>query len=430
MTDVCVLGLGHIGLPTAVALAGHGHRVVGVDINPELVAMVGRGECPSSEPGLAAALSSVVAAGCLTASSVLEDVTAFVICVPTPLGPDRRSDLSAVDAAAGAVAERLRRGNLVVLESTVPPGTTANRVAGILECASGLRAGRDFGLAHCPERVLPGNILREIEGNTRVIGGIDEASTEQAMELYSSFVAGEICATDATTAEIAKLAENIYRDVNIALANELAAITEDLGADIWDVIALANRHPRVQLHWPGPGVGGHCIPTASWHLLSATAHAGLLMKDAREINDAQPERVARAALAAAKGVEAPRIAVLGAAYKGGVGDASSTPAADVIERLMQAGAEVAVHDDRAKGFSFPLLPLHEALAGADVLLLVTDHPEFSEIDPETAARLMRGRAVFDARNCLTRSRWQEAGFTFQRLGVGRTGAPGLGARDR
>ena len=421
MVDVCVLGLGHIGLPTAVTLAGHGQRVIGVDTNPELVATVNRGECSSTEPGLAAALSSVVAAGLLTASLTPADATAFIICVPTPLGPDRRPDLSAVDAAARAVGERLRPGNLVVLESTVPPGTTANGVAGILERASGLKAGSDFALAHCPERVLPGNILREIEGNDRVIGGVNEASTGRARELYSSFVKGEMYETDATTAEIAKLAENIYRDVNIALANELAAVMEELGGDVWEVIALANRHPRVNLHWPGPGVGGYCIPIASLHLLSALGHAGPVIEGAREVNDAQPARVARAALAAVQGVDTPRIAVLGAAYKGGVGDARSTPAAEVVEALMRAGAQVAVHDDRATAFSFPLHPLHEALAGADVLLLITDHSEFREMDPEAAARLMRGRVVFDARNCLARNRWEQAGFTFHRLGVGGTG---------
>ena len=418
MSDVCVLGLGRIGLPTAVMLASHGHRVVGVDTDPAAVDAVTRGASPFDEPGIPALLQAAVAEGWLRAQGSPEPSDVFIIAVPTPVLPDKRPDMSYVRQAARAIREHLRAGNLVVVESTVPPGATAGEVAHLLE-EGGTTAGRDFSLAHCPERVLPGSVTHEIVENDRIVGGIDPRSTKRAADLYRSFVRGAIHETDATTAEMVKLSENTYRDVNIALANVLANTASRMGVDAWQMIETANRHPRVNIHRPGPGVGGHCIPVDPWFLVAAAPEEADFIRRAREVNDGQPARVANVALSALGDVKEPRAAVLGVAYKAGTSDARGTPAIEVIARLRGAGASVSVHDPHVEEFVHPLVPLQDALAGADVAIVLTEHSEYGGLEPEDVRSLMRTPMIVDACNCLDRGAWERAGFHFVRFGDGR-----------
>ncbi len=416
MSSVCVVGLGHIGLPTAVTLARHGHTVLGVDTNQALVESVRQGRTSFHEPGLSEELALAVGNGALTVGTAPAEADAYVISVPTPVDGDTPV-LTHIEDAAGAVGGVLSPGALVILESTVPPGTTAGVVRHALEATSGLRTGHDFWLAHCPERVLPGQILRELVENDRIIGGLDDEATRRAIELYRSFVTGKLVPTDATTAELVKLSENVYRDVNIALANDLAAVSEHVGADIWRVIEMANLHPRVNLHQPGPGVGGHCIPVAAHFLLAGVSVDAPVIRAARAVNASRPRRTVELARAACEGVDSPRVALLGVAYKAGVGDARATPATEIIEGLEAAGVEVRVHDPLASGFHRPLQTLDDALAGADLVLIVTDHAGFREIDPAHAATLVRRRVLLDGRNAVDLEAWRAAGFRVRRTGV-------------
>src|SRR3972149_2844585 len=282
------LGLGYIGLPPASTVATNGLQVIGVDVNRRIVDILRNGEIHIQEPGLRGLVQAAFGSGNLRVAEQPEPADAFLITVPTPLQLDKRADLTAVRAAARAIAPHLRPGNLVVLESTSPPRTTVDVVAPIL-AESGLEPGRDFSLAYSPERVLPGQILRELVENARVVGGgATRASAEAGRELYSAFVRGEIVLTDATTAEMVKLMENTYRDVNIALANEFGRLAERLGVDVWEAIALANLHPRVDILKPGPGVGGHCISIDPWFLVEAAPALSPLIDPARRANEGQP----------------------------------------------------------------------------------------------------------------------------------------------
>ncbi|HEX2171299.1 MAG TPA: nucleotide sugar dehydrogenase, partial [Dehalococcoidia bacterium] len=274
---VCVVGLGFIGLPTAAVLAA-----------------LAQGRVTIREPGLDELVADAVASGRLVGSGSPVPADVYILAVPTPIrGPaHKRADLTFIAAAVEAIASLLRPGALVVLESTSPPGTTERLVRPSLERASGLRAGRDFWLTHCPERVLPGRILHEIVHNDRIIGGIDARSAEAARDLYAGFVRGRLFLTDATTAELVKLMENTHRDVNIALANEFALVAEHLGVDVWEAINLANRHPRVQFLSPGPGVGGHCLAVDPWFVVGAAPQFTPLIAAGRAVNDAMPRHVA------------------------------------------------------------------------------------------------------------------------------------------
>jgi UDP-N-acetyl-D-mannosaminuronic acid dehydrogenase len=275
---ICVLGLGYTGLPTATTFATHGLRVVGVDINPAIIATLQNGGIHIHEPGLSSLVQEAMRSGKLTVCAVPEPADAFIIEVPTPFyhdecgvhegKPYHLADMRAVVSATEAVVPHLRKGNLVVLESTSPPRTTVDLLIPILE-RSGMKAGEDFYLAYTPERVLPGNILRELVDNDRVIGGINHASAQAARDLFAVFVRGEIVLTDATTAEMVKLMENTYRDINIAAANEFSRLAERFGVDVWEAISLANRHPRVKILRPGPGVGGHCVSVDPWFFVEA-----------------------------------------------------------------------------------------------------------------------------------------------------------------
>lgn len=417
MTDICILGMGYIGLPTAVMLAESGCRVLGVDTNPLVREALGRGEPHIEEPGLRDRLKAVVEAGTLRASATPEPADVFIIAVPTPLTADKRADMRHVAAAAEALTPFLRPGSLVILESTSPPGTCAELLRPILE-AGGRRVGEDVFLAHCPERVLPGRIFEELVENDRVIGGVDPHAAERARDLYARFVKGDIFLTDATTAEMVKLIENTFRDVNIALANETAVLCEAMGIDFWSVMGLANRHPRVGLHRAGPGVGGHCISVDPWFLVERFSGSTPLIALARRVNDAMPAHVADRVMAMLAGVTQPVVALFGLAYKGNVDDLRESPSLTLARLLGERGCEVRAHDPFAQRAPLPNLPPEACLDGADLLLVATAHSAFAELDPMVAAARMRGRRVYDAHRLLPADRWVAAGFAVEVLGVG------------
>ena len=423
--SLCVLGLGYIGLPTASSFATHGLRVHGVDVNEKIVSTLRAGESHLREPGLRTLVQAAFHSGNLTVDQRPTEADAFIIAVPTPLLAGQRADLSYVDAAAESIVPHLRPGNLVILESTCPPRTTVDRLAPIL-AQSGLQPGADFRLAYSPERVLPGHILREMIDNARVIGGIDRASAEAGRDLYAVFVRGDILLTDATTAEMVKLMENTYRDVNIALANEFAGLAEAFGVDVWQAIELANRHPRVQILRPGPGVGGHCIGIDPWFLVEAAPEMTPLIKQARLVNDGRPAHVVEVLRGQLGGqLAGRRLAALGLAYKSDVDDLRQSPAIAIVQALVEAGAEVTTYEPmaaagRVEGAT-PAENLDQALRGADALVLLVDHKPFLDLDPAHAASLLSGRQVFDMRGALDRPAWRQAGFELTILGVGRDG---------
>ena len=416
--DIAVVGLGVVGLPTAALFARAGHRVRGVDVDHDLVAALQAGRCERTEPGLARLVTSVLATGRLSASTVVAPADVHIIAVPTPVDADHRPDLAMVDAAVLAIAPVLRAGDLVLLESTVPPGATA-RLAALLAAhgPAGL-TGADLLVAYSPERVLPGAALEELVANPRIVGGLTPAAASAAAALYASFVAGEIVQTTAATAELVKLFENTWRDIGIAAANEFARVAAALGVDGGDAIRLANAHPRVAIPTPGPGVGGHCIPVDPWFLVAAAPADTPLIAAARAVNDAQPARVA-AWFSAAHSPAAGPVALLGIAYKGDVEDVRDSPALAVAADLRARGYDLRWHDPYV-----PTLPdgtpvaadLAAAVAGAAGLLVLTDHAVYRGLTPATLrAAGYRGRVVHDARGVLDADRWQAAGLPVVRL---------------
>ncbi len=417
MKRICVLGLGYIGLPTASILATNGYQVLGVDIDPQVVRIVNSGGLPVGEPGLKTIVKAAVGSGQLRAACRTEPADAFIIAVPTPVTAGKEADLRFVEAAAESVVPVLARGNLVILESTVPPGTTRDLLVPWLE-RSGLKAGEDFFVAHCPERVLPGRILKELIENNRVIGGIDPPSAMLAREIYSRFVEGEIFLVDATTAEMVKLIENTYRDVNIALSNELALICTRLGINAWEVIRLANFHPRVRLHLPGPGVGGHCLAVDPWFIVHKFPAESRLVALSRQTNDNMPGHVMKELAGILNGIERPKVTVLGVSYKANVDDARESPALNIIRQLAERNIDFAVYDSHVKDFPGELVSLTEAFRSSDCALIVADHEEFKYLHPQELGKLMRRRTVFDTRCCLDHGLWKAHGFTVHVLGVG------------
>lgn len=416
MKSVCVLGLGYIGLPTASILATSGYHVIGVDVDERVIDALRTGEPHIEEPGLRAIVQSAVHSGNLQLRRTPQRADAFILAVPTPLTSDKKPDMSYVEQATKSIVQHLQPGNLVILESTSPPGTTCGLVTSIVR-RSGLDPGSGIFVAYCPERVLPGRILKEIIENDRVIGGLDRASAEKALELYGSFVEGEMLLTDATTAEMVKIMENTYRDVNIALVNELSRVCHELGISVWDVIELSNRHPRVKLHTPGPGVGGHCLPIDPWLLIDRYPACTRLIRTSRVVNDEQPEFTERLIGEMLVGVDRPKVALLGITYKADVDDTRESPGLALMELLKRKGYKLGVHDPHARASSVELQGLEEALTEADCAVLLVDHGEFRSLDPAGLAPLMRRAQILDTKKVLDAETWREAGFTVELLGV-------------
>jgi UDP-N-acetyl-D-mannosaminuronic acid dehydrogenase len=430
---ICVLGLGYIGLPTASTFATHGIEVLGVDINPAIIETLSSGGLHIHEPGLRDSVQQALASGNLTVSTQAAQADAFLIAVPTPFHEDRfgkyngetykTADMRAVTSAALAILPHLRKGNLVVLESTSPPRTTVDLIAPILE-QTGLQAGIDFHLCYSPERVLPGQILHELIENARVIGGVTPESAAAGAGLYAIFVKGEIIQTDATTAEMVKLMENTYRDVNIAIANEFSRLAERFGVDVWEAIGLANRHPRVKVLSPGPGVGGHCISVDPWFFVEAAPELTPLILHARQVNDSQPLFVVEKVRKALGWLKGRKIAALGLAYKPDVDDLRESPAVEVIHLLANQGAQVLAYepfkpDAGLKGIeSVPTLDA--ALKDADALLLLVNHSQFRGLDPGAIAAQTAARIAIDVVNGWDAEAWTRAGFEVFRLGVNKS----------
>jgi UDP-N-acetyl-D-mannosaminuronic acid dehydrogenase len=426
---ICVLGLGYIGLPTASTFATHGVRVLGVDVNPSIIETLRGGGLHIHEPGLRETLTEAIQSGNLTVSTQPGEADAFLIAVPTPFidgkygefngAKYKLADMHAVTSAAEAIVPHLRKGNLVVLESTSPPRTTVDLVQPILE-KSGLKAGTDFHLCYSPERVLPGQILRELIENARVIGGVTPESAQMGADMYATFVKGQIIQTDATTAEMVKLMENTYRDVNIAIANEFSRLAEKFGVDVWEAIRLANLHPRVKILNPGPGVGGHCISVDPWFFVEAAPELTPLIFNARQVNDGQPHFVVDKVKAALGSLQGKRVAALGLAFKPDVDDLRESPAAEVIHLLTGAGAQVRAFEPfKPEGLpGITCMPtLESALEDAEAIILLVRHTEFVKLNPNHVLELTSARTLIDTVGGWDAA-WDQAGFKVIRLGVG------------
>lgn len=417
LKKICILGLGYVGLPTASMFATSGFQVVGVDSNQNIVETLSRGDIHIKEPGLHTLVQAAVRSGRLKVKSKVESADVFIIAVPTPINKDKKADMTYVKNASYEISSVLKSGNLVILESTSPPGTCNKLLKPILE-ESELKAGIDFELAHCPERVVPGRTMKELIGNDRIIGGINLKSAESSSDLYKAFVEGKIYLTDCTTAEMVKLMENTYRDVNIALANELAIICEKLNINAWEVIKLSNLHPRVNIHWPGPGVGGHCIPVDPWFIVEQMPNASNLISLARTINDGMPAHIVERVKVILNNIPSPQVAILGVSYKGNIDDIRETPALGVIRGLKQTNFNFKIYDPHVHSFEYELSTLGDSLSGADCILLLTDHDEFKFLNPQEASKLIRHRIIYDTRNVLDHELWKKYGFIVYQHGVG------------
>ena len=419
MKKICVIGLGYIGLPTAAMFATHDYQVIGVDINQNIVSSVNKGLSHFTEPEIDSLVQAAVSNGNLRASTQPEEADAFIIAVPTPFNEDKTADMRYVIEAGKSVKSCLRKGNLVILESTSPPKTTEELLQPILE-ETGLQAGKDFHLAYSPERVLPGNIVHELQNNARIIGGIDEASSHLAKELFASFVKGEIILTDAVSAELVKLMENTYRDINIAVANEFARISEYMGSDIWANIQMANKHPRVNILQPGPGVGGHCISIDPWFLVEKVPQYSLLTKTARQVNDEQPQYIINWIKQVVGKVEGKNVTVLGVTYKENVDDIRESPSLTILDVLEKENANVKVFDPYVPQDSPKIKvesSLEAALKDTEIVLMLVKHNEFlplHQIDFETKANKV---FIFDTKNILKKEDWDAEKFQLCTLGA-------------
>ncbi|WP_088330306.1 UDP-N-acetyl-D-mannosamine dehydrogenase [Lacimicrobium sp. SS2-24] len=409
---VSVIGLGYIGLPTAAVIASRGIEVIGIDVSQKAVDTINQGKVHIVEPDLDMVVQAAVTMGKLRASMSPEPADAFMIAVPTPFKEGHQPDLSYIEKAAQAIAPVLEKGNLIILESTSPVGAT-EKLAGWLQALRPDLAFPDQGngepdvhVAHCPERVLPGRVLEELVSNDRIIGGLTPKCCDNAIALYKTFVRGECIATNARTAEMAKLTENSFRDVNIAFANELSIICDELKIDVWELIALANRHPRVNILSPGPGVGGHCIAVDPWFIVDSAPESARLIRTAREINDHKPDYVVSRVKAAADEFKRPVIACLGLAFKADIDDLRESPALDITAELVESGIgevlavepNIQALPERLKGKNVRLVSLQQALEQANVLVVLVDHKPFKALSSND----INTKVVVDTRGLFSR----------------------------
>jgi len=390
---VSVIGLGYIGLPTAAVIASRGIEVIGIDVSEKAVEIINQGKVHIVEPDLDMVVQAAVTMGKLRASLTPEIADVFMIAVPTPFKDGHKPDLSFIQKAAEAIAPVLEKGNLVILESTSPVGATEKLSKWLQELRPDLhfpgQTSREPNMyvAHCPERVLPGRVLEELVSNDRIIGGMSDKCAEKAIELYKLFVRGDCISTNARTAEMAKLTENSFRDVNIAFANELSIICDELKINVWELIALSNRHPRVNILSPGPGVGGHCIAVDPWFIVDSAPESARIIRTAREINDSKPQYVVNKVTAAADEFKRPVIACLGLAFKPDIDDLRESPALDITHNLasMNIGEILAVEPniqqlpEKLTEKGVELVSLTAALDRANVLLVLVDHKSFKAL---------------------------------------------------
>ena len=411
--QVAVIGLGYIGLPTAALLASYGWSVCGVDVSQRVVDTVNAGGVHIEERDLDKLVQDAIAAKTLVAATEVPSASFYMIAVPTPLGADNAPDITYVEAAARAIAPKILPGACVIVESTSPVGTTERVAAIIAELRPDLvvpseHSGdeADIALAYCPERVLPGRIVNELVHNDRVIGGVTPACAERAAVLYTSFVKGDCLYTTARVAETVKLVENSFRDVNIAFANELSMIADVIGVDVWDVIRLANRHPRVNILQPGPGVGGHCIAVDPWFLVSGAPAAARLVRTAREVNDHKAVHTENRIRALLDTAPEGKVALLGLAFKPDIDDFRESPALEIAEALAHThGERILVVEpftdalpNAFDGTGAELVTLDAGLRQAEIVVVLVDHTAFRHLTPQDLA----GKLVFDTRGMLRR----------------------------
>lgn len=392
------IGLGYIGLPTSIMFANYGVDVVGVDVKQEAVDMLNSGKIHIEEPGLQEALEKAMANGKFRASLTPEKADVYIIAVPTPNKDDEHKsmDITYVMQAVDNVIPVLEKGNVVIIESTIAPRTMDDFVKPRFEEA-GFTIGEDLYLVHCPERVLPGQIMHELVYNNRIVGGITEACTDKGAEVYETFVKGELIKTNARTAEMSKLMENTFRDVNIALANELAKVSNELGINALEVIEMANKHPRVNLHTPGPGVGGHCLAVDPYFIISKAPESSKIINLSREVNNSMPAYVVDAAEKLIEKHNGKKITIFGLTYKGNVDDIRESPAMDIYEILhAKSKYEVVAYDPHVK-LSFVEKDLDKALDGSDLVLILSDHNQFKELTDD-AFNKMSVKQIFDTKN--------------------------------
>ncbi|WP_408923393.1 UDP-N-acetyl-D-mannosamine dehydrogenase [Corynebacterium tuberculostearicum] len=414
-SHVAFVGLGYIGLPTAVVMANSGLEVTGVDVNAANVEKINRGEVTIIEPGLEDELKKALDSGRFSASTEQVHADAYIIAVPTPFTDGHAVDMKYIYSAAEAIAPQLEGNELVVLESTSPPLTTQKMAQRILDLRPDLRADKEgtdptektVYFAHCPERILPGKAMEELRTNDRIIGGQTSEATRRASEVYASFCEGELLPTNDVTAEMAKLTENSFRDVNIAFANELSLIADNLDINVWELIELANHHPRVNILQPGPGVGGHCIAVDPWFIVSSDPENSKLIGTARRINDDKPEWVIDKVVEAFEKSEGKELAILGLAFKPDIDDLRESPALEIAKRISTQFEDTQIDvvepniqslPDSLSGFdNVELKPLEQAVDSADVVLLLVDHRQFKEFDAEK----LKTKTVID-----TKGLWQ------------------------
>ncbi len=408
---ICVVGLGYIGLPTAATFAARGLDVIGLEISQDIVDTINQGLAHIVEPDLDMLVKGAVNSGRLKAVTTPEPADVFILSVPTPITADKMPDNSYIHAAVGSIASVLEKGNLIILESTAPVGTTRAIVQTVSELRPDLnipldqsRPG-DLHFVHCPERVLPGKIITELVDNDRIIGGFTPACAQIAADLYSLFVRGELFLTDDRTAEMAKLVENAYRDVNIAFANELSFICDEQNINVWSLIKLANRHPRVNILQPGPGVGGHCIAVDPWFIVAASPERAKLIATARRVNDYKPQFIIDKIVKASDKFKKPVIACLGLAFKADIDDLRESPALSIVQKLSNIGCgQILAVEPFVSRLPKPLserkitlTSLESALQLADIVVLLVDHKQFKQIDRE----LLQAKILIDTRGVWT-----------------------------
>lgn len=412
---ICIVGLGYIGLPTATMFSCYGHKVIGVDVNEKVVNNINKGKIIIEEPNLEELVEDVVKKGNLIASISPKESDVFIISVPTPIKDDKTSDMSYVISATKSIVKYLKEGNIVVLESTSPVGTTEEVVKPIIE-ESGLKVGRDIMLGYCPERVIPGKIIYELKSNDRVIGGIDKKSAEEIRKIYKTIVDGNIYLTDCKTAELCKLMENTYRDVNIALSNELLLICDKLNINVWEVIEYSNKHPRVNLHTPGPGVGGHCLAVDPWFIIEKEPELSNIIKSSRLLNDSMPEYVYNKIDKILQKDKSKKITILGITYKANTDDMRESPIIKLIDKLLKNNYNVKVFDPYIKDFQINCQSILEACKDSDLLILGVNHDYFKNLPLDEIKTTMKGNLILDTRNFLDKEEVEKSGFIYKLLG--------------
>jgi len=415
MKKICILGMGYIGLPTACMMANNGFSVLGIDVNDEIINKLNSGHLHIEEPDLEEVFKKAFNEKKLSVSKQVEKCDVYIIAVPTPVKKNNKAELKYVVEAAEMIRDFVSEGSLVILESTSPPGTTRNIVGDIITKKTGLIAGKDYFLAFCPERVLPGKIIYELINNDRVIGGIDEKSANLAKEVYGSFVKGNMHLTTLETSEFVKLAENTYRDINIAFANEIADICEDYKINVWDVIKFANMHPRVNILNPGPGVGGHCIAIDPWFILENINRKDTLIEKCRNINNARPYIISKKILNILNESKNPKVTIFGITYKENVGDTRESPALEIMEVLTKNGVNVNVYDPVVTNFKGKLQNLEDSLKDSDLLLLFVGHEQYKSVSLNYIAGLMRNKNIFDTRNFYSQAEVEKTGLKYFRI---------------